>query len=166
MFGALMFATRVAMQGLPNIHLLGLFTASLTLTYRKRALIPLYIYIFIEGVYGSYGTMWFSYLYAWLPLWGMFMLAGEPPLGNESRRRRKALLYMLLCGFHGLSFGVLCAPVNALFFGLKSFEGAVAWVIAGLPYDFIHAISNFAMGGLIIPLSALIKKLNKNGLSI
>jgi energy-coupling factor transport system substrate-specific component len=61
---------------------------------------------------------------------------------------------------HGLSFGTLYAPANALFFRL-SFNGMLAWIIAGLPFDVIHAIGNFAAATLIIPLAALLKKLDR-----
>jgi energy-coupling factor transport system substrate-specific component len=85
----------------------------------------------------------------------MFMLAGifNPP------RALKLPLYMLLCGLHGLSFGVLYAPAQAIMFGL-SFKATVAWVVAGLPFDITHGISNCFMGLLIIPLSELLKRLD------
>ena len=156
MFGGLMFASRVAMAGIPGVHLLGLFIAALTLTYRTKALIPLYVFILLEGIHGSFGLFWLAYLYIWIPLWGMFMLAGKPKLP----RKAQVPLFMLLCGLHGLSFGALGAPVGALMFGVKTWAGVIAWIINGLPFDITMAISNFFMGMLIIPLSDLLKKLN------
>jgi len=41
-----------------------------------------------------------------------------------------------------------------------SFNGMIAWIVAGIPFDVIHAVSNFAAATLIIPLSELLKKLN------
>ena len=49
--GAMMFLTTFALQMLPNIHLLAMFIATFTLTYRARALIPLYIFILLDGVF-------------------------------------------------------------------------------------------------------------------
>ena len=46
MLGALMYASKVFMELLPNVHLLGVFTISFTLVYRKKALYPIYTYIF------------------------------------------------------------------------------------------------------------------------
>jgi len=157
MLGALMTVSQVAMQAIPNVHILGLFIASFTLTYRTRALIPIYVYVFLFGALNGFAFWWFAYLYIWLPLWGMFMIAGKfnPPV------KVKIPLYMLLCGIHGLMFGTLYAPFQAFWFGL-SFEGMIAWIIAGLPFDVVHGISNFAAGTLIIPLSELIKKLTNN----
>jgi len=78
----------------------------------------------------------------------------------ELSKKIKAPLYMLLCGLHGLSFGTLYAPAHALIYGLN-FKGMVAWIIAGVPFDITHAIGNTAAATLIIPLSALMIKLNK-----
>lgn len=144
------------MQWIPNVHLLGLFIAAITLTYRVRALIPLYVCIFVDGLFAGFSSWWMPYLYIWLPLWLMFMIAGRFNLPAGA----KVPLYMALCALHGLSFGTLYAPAQAFMFGL-SFEAMITWIIAGLWFDLIHAIGNFAAGTLIIPLAALIKKLDK-----
>jgi energy-coupling factor transport system substrate-specific component len=152
-----MFLSRYITQLLPpNIHLLGLFIAAITLTYRVRALIPLYVCIFADGLFAGFSPWWVPYLYIWIPLWLMFMIAGRLNLPAKV----KTLLYMVLCGLHGLSFGALYAPVQAFMFGL-SFEAMITWIIAGFWFDVIHAIGNFTAGTLIIPLSALLKKLDK-----
>jgi len=153
--GAIMFISRVIMQGIPGVHLLGLFIAAITLRYRMRALIPLYVYVMLEGIFAGFSFWWIPYIYIWLPLWGMFMLAGRIKLSNKLR----VPLYMLIAGLHGLSFGTLYAPVQALMFGLN-FNAMIAWIIAGLGFDAAHAISNVATGVLIVPLSELLKKVD------
>jgi energy-coupling factor transport system substrate-specific component len=153
----MMVLSRNLMQLIPGVHFLGLIIAVSTITYRSKALIPLYVYILTDGLIVGFSQWWIPYLYIWLPLWLMFMLAGRLKL----RKEIKTPLYMTLCALHGLSFGLLYAPMQTLFFGL-SFEGTVAWVIAGLPTDITHAVSNFVMGSLIIPLSALLRKLDKS----
>ena len=50
MLGALMYASKVFMELLPNVHLLGVFTISFTLVYRKKALYPIYTYILLNGI--------------------------------------------------------------------------------------------------------------------
>ncbi|MCL2225127.1 MAG: hypothetical protein FWB96_09210 [Defluviitaleaceae bacterium] len=156
MLGAMMFTSRILTMILPpNMHMLGLFIAAITLTYRKRALIPLYIFILLDGVYHGFSIWWVPYLYVWLPLWGAFMLAGKINLPAKA----KAPIFMILCALHGLSFGTLYAPAQAFFFRL-SFQGMIAWIIAGLPFDVMHAVGNFAAATLIIPLAALLKKLD------
>ena len=153
--GSILFISHIAMMWIPNVHLIGLFIAAFTLTYRVRALIPLYVYVIVYGAFFGFAVWWIPYLYIWLPIWGMFMLAGKLQLSVKV----KIPLYMLLCAFHGLFFGILYAPVQAWIFGLN-FQGMIAWIIAGIPFDIIHAIGNLAAGALIVPLSELLKKLS------
>ncbi|MEE3404044.1 MAG: hypothetical protein VZR73_08175, partial [Acutalibacteraceae bacterium] len=70
------------------------------------------------------------------------------------------LVYMGLCVEHGFLDGSFYAPCQVLFFGLN-FEGTIAWIIAGLPWDMVHGISNFFCGILICPLIAVLKRSEK-----
>ena len=156
-WSAMMFLARQGMQGLPNVHPLGLLIAVQALVYGRRALIPLYGYILLEGVFAGFSLWWMPYLYIWLPLWAAFVLLGRVRLSEKL----KVPLFMLVCGLHGLSFGLMYAPAQALMFGF-SFRMTVAWVIAGLPFDIVHAIANAAMAVLIVPLFYLVKRM-ENG---
>ena len=53
MLGALMYASKVFMELLPNVHLLGVFTISFTLVYRKKALYPIYTYVLLNGLFAG-----------------------------------------------------------------------------------------------------------------
>jgi energy-coupling factor transport system substrate-specific component len=152
----IMYVSRFSLQWIPFIQLLGPIIAAVTLAYRVRALIPIYVYIMLDGMFSGFSFWWLPYLYIWLPMWLMFMFAGKLRLPYKV----KVPLYMVLCALHGLAFGIMYAPAQALMFGL-SFEALVAWVIMGLSFDVMHAIGNFAAGVLIIPLSELLKKLSK-----
>jgi len=145
------------LQGVPFLQLLAPVIASITLAYRVRALIPLYVYIMLEGIFAGFSFWWLPYIYIWLPLWLMFMLAGKLELPNKI----KIPLFMVLCALHGLAFGIMYAPAQALMFGL-TFEAMIAWIIAGLSFDVMYAIGNFAAGVMIIPISEVLKKLEKN----
>lgn len=68
----------------------------------------------------------------------------------------RPLVYMIVCAVHGFLFGTLYAPVQAVLFGL-SFEGMIAWIAAGLPWDFLHGISNFFCGMLIMPIITVLR---------
>ena len=70
----------------------------------------------------------------------------------------KAPVYMVVSALHGFLFGTLYAPAQAILFGL-SFKGMIAWIIAGLPWDVVHGISNFCCGLLIVPLTKILRKL-------
>lgn len=71
------------------------------------------------------------------------------------------VVYPIICALHGLFFGALYAPVQALMFGF-TFEQTLTWISAGLTFDIIHMIGNFAVGLLIFPVSQVLKRLVKN----
>lgn len=153
MLGAVMFATTYVMKILPNIHLLGMFIMVFTLVYRQRALIPLYVYVFLEGLFGGFALWWVPYLYVWTVLWGVTML-----LPRRMPPKLQVPIYMLVCALHGLCFGLLYAPAQVVLFGLP-LRSLPAWILSGLPFDLLHAVGNFAAGALIVPLSRLLQKL-------
>jgi hypothetical protein len=159
MFASLTLASQIAMRGVPGVQTVGVFVAVMTLVYRKRALIPIYVFVLLFLLYYGFLPWNLPYLYIWLPLWGAFMLAGSRPLRRLSAKPRM-LLYMSLCGLYGLSFGVLYAPSWALANNLNLAQ-ITAWVIAGLPTDITHAVNNLAMGVMIAPLSDLLRLLQK-----
>ena len=153
MLGALMFSSKIIMEILPNIHLIGMFVMLCTVVFRSKALMPIYIFVLITGLYFGFPTWWVAYLYIWTVLWGIAMLV---PKSISSKVA--FVLYPIICALHGLLYGALYAPTQALLFGLN-FEQTLAWIAAGLPFDMIHAVSNFAAGFLVLPLSAVMKKL-------
>lgn len=153
MLGTLMFCSKIIMEILPNIHLLGMFTMVLTIVFRKKALLPIYVYVMTNGIYAGFAMWWIPYLYVWTVLWAITML-----LPKKMPKKIACIVYPIVCALHGFSFGILYAPAQALMFGFN-FEQTVAWVIAGIGFDITHGISNFFAGMLIIPLSELLKKL-------
>ena len=150
MLGALMYASKVIMELVPNIHLLGVFTVAFTVVYRKKALYPIYIYVLLNGMFCGFATWWIPYLYLWTILWGAVML-----LPKNMPAKIKPLVYMLVCSAHGFLFGTLYAPAQAILYGLD-LKGMIAWIIAGLPWDFIHGVSNFFCGILIMPIVSIL----------
>ena len=146
MLGALMYASKMIMEVAPNVHLLGVFTIAFTVVYRKKALYPIYTYVLLNGIFCGFATWWIPYLYLWAVLWGATML-----LPTRIPEKIRPLVYMLLCAAHGFLFGTLYAPAQALLYGL-SFQKMVAWIISGLPWDFVHGVSNFFCGILIVPV--------------
>lgn len=154
--GALMYCSKAVMEWTPNIHLLGMFTMTFALAYRTKGLAPLYVYVFLNGLFAGFNVWWVPYLYIWTILWGVTLL-----LPKKLPVPFSAVMYSAVCGLHGLLFGVMYAPAQALFFGLD-FNQTLAWIASGLPFDIMHAIGNFAAGFLIIPLVKLIKKFDIN----
>ena len=153
MLATLMLLSKLLMEALPNVHLIGVLTMVYTIALRGRALIPLYLYVFLNGLVAGFNLWWVPYLYIWTLLFLATLL-----LPRTMSRRTCVIVYPVICALHGLAYGALYAPAQALMFGLD-FDGMVAWIIAGLPFDLVHAAGNFAMGMLVLPLSDVLSRL-------
>ena len=151
MLGTIMFLSKLVLEFLPNIHMLGMLTMVYTLVYRKKALIPIYIYVFLNGLYAGFSLWWVPYLYIFSVLWLVTML-----LPKKMPLRAQMTVYPVVCALHGLLFGVLYSPFQALIMRL-TVKQTLAWIAAGFfPFDVIHAIGNFLFGMLIVPLVKLL----------
>lgn len=155
-FGVMMFSTKIVMAVLPNVHLVGMFIMVFTLSFRSKALIPIYVYVFLEGILYGFGDYWIAYLYVWAVLWAITML-----LPRKMPQKLAAAVYPVVCALHGLSFGTLCAPSQALVLGFTR-EQTLTWIAMGFSFDVTHAIGNFCFGLLILPLYTVLEKLKKN----
>ena len=155
MLGALMFCSKIVMEFLPNVHLLGALTMTYTIVFRKKALIPLYIYIALNGVFAGFAPWWWPYLYIWTILWGITML-----LPKRMPKVVACVVYPVVCALHGFAFGLLYAPAQALMYGF-GFRQMVAWIVAGIPFDVLQGVSNFIAGLLVFPLSQILFRLVK-----
>ena len=156
MLGAIMYISKVIMEWIPNVHLLGTLVMAYTLVYRHKALYPIYVYVFLNGALGGFNAWWIPYLYIWTILWGATML-----LPKNMPKKIAPMIYMVVCALHGFGFGVLYAPAQALMFGL-SFEATLAWIASGFPFDLIHGVSNFFCGMLITPIVSVLRYLERN----
>ena len=155
MLGAVMFASKMLMEILPNIHLLGTFIVAITVVYRKKALYPIYSYVLLNGIFAGFAMWWIPYLYIWTILWAAVMI-----LPKNMPKKVAPIVYAIVCALHGFGFGVLYAPAQALMFGLN-FDATLTWIAAGLPFDITHGISNLCCGILIVPLIKLLKNSEK-----
>ena len=155
MLAAIMLCSKIIMEALPNIHLCGMLTMTYTIVLRTKALIPIYLYVMLNGLLAGFSAWWVPYLYVWTVLWAVTML-----LPRGMPKPLKCVIYPIVCMLHGLAFGVLYAPVQALMFGFN-FEQTLAWVAAGFTFDILHGIGNLVAGTLILPLSELLTRLTK-----
>lgn len=156
MLGTIMYVSKLIMEVLPNIHLVGLLTVVYTIVYRKKALYPIYIYVFLCGMFSGFATWWIPYLYVWTILWGITML-----LPQKMPKGIATVVYAVICCLHGLFFGVLYAPAQALLFGLD-FQGMLTWIATGFVFDVIHALGNLCAGLLIWPLSQAMLRIEQH----
>lgn len=153
MLAAIMFCSKILMEFLPNVHLLGMFTMTFAVVFGVKGLIPLYLYVLINGIYCGFALWWYPYLYIWTVLWAITLLVPK-----KLPVKIKCIVYPVICCLHGCLFGLLYAPGQAFLFGFN-FKQTVAWIIAGLPWDLVHGASNLIAGTLVYPLSKAMLKI-------
>lgn len=148
-FAALIFATKVALSGIPNVNLNAVLIIIATVYYGWKALYAVMTYVMLEGLVYGFSIWWFCYLYAWPLLVVAAMLL---------RKNRSPLIWAILAGLYGLLFGPLM--YIGYFLALGGWKGFGAMWIAGIPYDLIHAVSNFVLVLLLFkPLSGVMERL-------
>ncbi len=156
MLGGMMYASKLIMEVLPSIHLLGLFVVVLTVVYRRRALYPIYVFVFLQGLFWGFAVWWIPYLYIWTVLWALIML-----LPRRIPRRLAIPVYATVAALHGLAFSVLYAPVQALAYGYD-LPMTLVWIAQGLPFDITQAINNFCFVAFLSqPLITLLTRLSR-----
>lgn len=151
-----MYMSKIIMEWIPNVHLLGALTMAYTLVYRRKALYPIYVYVFLNGALAGFNTWWIPYLYIWTVLWAVTMI-----LPKKMPTKLAPVVYMIVCALHGFGFGILYAPAQALLYGL-SFEQTLAWIASGFSFDVIHGISNFFCAMLIVPIASVLRMLERS----
>lgn len=155
MLGALMLCSKLLLEWAPNVHLLALFIIAFTRVYRAKALVPIYLFVLLTGVYGGFNVWWIPYLYIWLPLFFAVML-----LPKRMPHGVAFAVYILIGALHGMAYGALYAPAQALFFKMD-FRMTLTWIASGLPFDALHAAGNAAACTLTLPLVRLLTRLEE-----
>lgn len=160
MLAAMMFASKVALEALPNVHMLGMFTMLFTVVYRSRALIPIYLYALILLLYYGFAPWCVIHLYVWTVLWALTMLIPRRLPGKVL-----SALYPTICALHGLMYGALCALTQVpIYYRTFSLPTLISYIAYGFRFDLIHAAGNLAFGFLILPLSHVLFRLEKKRL--
>lgn len=147
--GALTFGAKYGMAGLPNIEPVSLMVMLFGVTFGKKAVYPVYLYVVLEILFYGLGTWNIMYLYIWgiLALAAYFLRKMEQPLG-----------WAVLSGAFGLLFGALCVPVDL---AIGGWEYAVSKWVSGIPFDIAHCVGNFFMAMvLFVPVRKLMKRLH------
>ena len=149
LLGAVMFAGKMAMAGLPNIEPVSLLVILYTLAFGRKALWSIYLYVALECVVWGLNTWSISYLYVWFLLYlaSRLLRKMDSPMG-----------WAVVSGSFGLFFGLLCTPVQLCIGG---WAYAVSWWISGIPFDLAHCGGNFAMALLLYrPCRRVLEALN------
>lgn len=133
LLGAILYVGQVVLAFLPNIEVVSLLILVYTLVFGRKALMPLYAFVLLEGITYGFGLWWFMYLYVWTVLYGIVRLF---------HRNDSLLVWAVICGAYGLSFGALCSLPYLLIGG---FGTALAWWTSGLLFDIFHCVGNFVV---------------------
>lgn len=148
---AVLFAGKLAMSFLPNIEPVTTLIILYTLTYKKQVFPIVYTYVLLEGIVFGFGIWWVSYLYIWSILVLVVLLF---------QKLDHALLWAVVSGAFGLSFGALCAIPYLISGGPGA---AFTYWTSGIPYDILHCAGNFVLTlVLYYPLRRLLKRLRRN----
>ncbi len=150
LFGAMMFLS-AQIDIIPNVHPLALFIVSLTIVYRVKALIPIYLYVMLEGIVVGFNLWWVPYLYIWTILWAMAMLI---PKGIS--QITAGIIAAVISTLHGIGFGLLYLPFELFTLHNGDIRAALTWTAAGITFDVLHMIGNFASSLLCVPIARLI----------
>lgn len=146
--GGLTFAAKMAMAGFANIEPVSLMVMLFAVTFGRKAVYPIYVYVLMEYIFFGFGPWSFNYLYIWLVL---------AVAAYQLRRMTNPVGWAILSGVFGLLFGALCAPVD-LFLGGWSY--AVTKWISGIPFDISHCAGNCVIAlVLFVPLRRVMERL-------
>ena len=69
LLGALLWVSKMALAMLPNIEPVSLLLIVYTVVLGWKALIPLYVYVFMEMLIWGIGFWSICYTYGWTPPW-------------------------------------------------------------------------------------------------
>ena len=141
MLGAITFAAKVAMAGLPNIEPVSLFVMLFAVVFGKKCVYPVYTYVAMEFLFYGLHLWSINYLYVWmiLALAAWLLRDMKHPLG------------------WAVLSGLLCVTVYLISGGPGY---ALSWWISGFPFDALHCAGNFAVAlVLFVPLRKLLTRL-------
>lgn len=141
---------KVIFAGIPNVELTSFWIIVFSVCFGKKMFCTIPAFILIEGLMYGFGIWWVQYLIAW-PVLGIIAV--------KFRKIDSALSWAIISGIFGLFFGVLCAIPYLFMGGLNT---AIAWWIAGIPWDLVHGVANFViMIVLYKPVSNVMKKIKE-----
>ena len=147
---AVIEAAKFALNAIPNVELVSLLLMVFTSRFGwKDTLKAALLFAAVECLWWGVSIWTLTYFYVW-PILVLICSRLDDSLS--------ALYRAIVLGLFGLLFGLLCAFTTLLTAG---WSAAVAWWIAGIPFDLIHGFSNFVLCLLLYrPLSLALARIS------
>ena len=147
---AVLIAGKAALSFLPNVEIVTLLIIVYTLYFGKKVFFSIFIFIILDCAVWGFNLWTVMYIYVW-PLLAIMVLLFA--------KHRETIFWSIISAVFGLAFGGMCSLVYVFTGGLKT---ALAWWIAGIPFDIIHCISNFILTAVLFrPLTSVMDMVKK-----
>jgi len=124
---------KVALEGLPNVEVVSFLIILYTMYFGQKTIVAIIAFVMLECMIKPINIWAVMYCYIW-PLLSI--------LTYLFRKYRSIWFMSILSGVYGLLFGALCSIVYLVLSGPQT---ALAWWIAGIPWDLVHGIGNFVI---------------------
>ena len=147
---AILETAKFALNAVANVELVTLLVILFTERFGQReTLSAVLLFALLESMWWGVNIWTITYFYVWPIL--VFI---SVPLAKEP----SVLLKGIAAGIFGLLFGLLCSLTTLVISGPQA---AFAWWAAGIPFDLIHALSNFLLCLVLYrPLSDVLNHLH------
>ena len=149
MMCALLEGVKFALQSIPNVELVTFLIIMFSMYLGAKSLVAVWAFVGIECVIWGLGLWSIMYVYIW-PILVMLTIIIHKYTEDK-------WAYVVLSTVFGLLFGALC---TIPYFFVGGVNTAIAWWIAGIPYDILHGISNgVLMFVLFTPVNKVFRRL-------
>lgn len=138
---AIIEVCKLALSGIANVELTSFLLIMFTLYFGKKTFWVIPAFVAIEILIFGFELMWvLAYCYVWLILYLLVL---------SLSKFKDAFTMAVLSGLYGLAFGFFCSfPylfVTSAFNPTAGLKSAIAYWIAGIPFDVVHGVANFVI---------------------
>lgn len=140
---------KLILSFLPNVEVVTLIFMVYTTSIGIKKTLPAAV-IFSTTEVLIYGLS--TWLMGYYIIWPLLIII----VHYLNKSLKSEYIYALIAGLFGLSYGLIFAAVESVFYGYM--YGLTYW-IRGLPYDIVHGISNFVIVLVLFkPLTKLLQR--------
>ncbi len=131
---AILEVSKFALNAIANVELITLLVMLFTRKFGwKLSLASVLLFAGIESLWWGISIWTATYFYVWPILVLISALTADV---------RSPVINAVIAGIFGLLFGALCSLLTLITAGPSA---ALAWWIAGIPYDLVHGAANFVI---------------------